>query len=103
MAPRSECFTPSMASRSPGIVQRLRSMSISPQRAKRSSLERMNTCRVSETARRVRVRPLYAPIRCSSSGRRSRGSAGRCWVLRVAVAPTRSLAGLASRCPCWTA
>ncbi|MDT4877210.1 hypothetical protein FQZ97_1127130 [compost metagenome] len=78
MAPRSECFTPSMASRSPGIVQRLRSWSISPQRAKRSSLERMNTSSVKETAKRVRGRPLYASRRCNRSGKRSSGSAGRC-------------------------
>lgn len=56
-APRPENRTLSMASRVAGMVQILFLKSISLQRAKRSSLERMNRCNVSTTASRVNSRP----------------------------------------------
>ena len=56
-APRPENRTLSMASRVAGMVQILCLKSISLQRAKRSSLERMNRCNVSTTASRVNSRP----------------------------------------------
>ena len=56
-APRPENRTLSMASRVAGMVQILCLKLISLQRAKRSSLERMNRCSVSTTASRVNSRP----------------------------------------------
>lgn len=47
--PRCECLTPFIASRSAGIVHMALSKSISSQRAKRSSLERIKTNKVSLT------------------------------------------------------
>lgn len=58
LEPRCENFTPSMGWRSAGIVHCARMVSNSSQRAKRNSLERMNTNRVSSTAMRVSERPL---------------------------------------------
>src|SRR5690606_39892099 len=52
--PRRECLTPSIGSRSPGMTHMERLKSISSQRAKRNSLDRIKTNRESATARRVR-------------------------------------------------
>ncbi len=52
--PRWECLTPSIASHSAGIVHMAFSKSISSQRAKRSSLERMKTNKMNLTTKIVK-------------------------------------------------